>query len=56
MINTIIAIIPLILFFAFWIFIIWFVITLVHSSKERNELLKEISRKLDNLQNTNKLD
>ena len=33
--NTFIAIIPLILFFAFWCFVIWFIITLVLSNKER---------------------
>ncbi|NME05485.1 hypothetical protein [Psychrobacillus sp. BL-248-WT-3] len=54
MMNTFIAIIPLILFFAFWCFVIWFIITLILSNKERNELLREISRKLDNLPHSNK--
>lgn len=53
--NTFIALIPLLIFLAFWIFIIWFVITLVKSSNERTMLLKEISRKLDSLQNNNKI-
>lgn len=52
--NTFIALIPVIIFFAFWIFVIWFIVTLVQSNKERNDLLKEISRKLDNLPNSNK--
>ena len=52
--HTLIGIIPLILFFAFWCFVIWFIITLVLSNKERNELLREISRKLDHLPNANK--
>lgn len=54
--SSLIAFIPVLIFFAFWIFFIWFVITLVKSSNERNMLLREISRKLDVLQNNNKID
>lgn len=54
--NSFVALIPILIFFAFWIFIIWFVITLVKSSSERNMLLREISRKLDGLHSNNKID
>lgn len=51
--SSIIALIPVLFFLVFWVFIIWFVISLVKSSNERNMLLREISRKLDGLQNKN---
>ncbi|NHM32083.1 hypothetical protein [Neobacillus terrae] len=31
-------------------FIIWFAVTLIKSQKERNQILKEISTKLDRIQ------
>lgn len=49
--DTLIALIPVLIFLVFWAFVIWFVIALVKSSNERNMLLREISRKLDGLQN-----
>ncbi|MFJ7825830.1 hypothetical protein [Psychrobacillus sp. NPDC096623] len=53
--SSIIALIPVLIFFVFWIFVIWFLLTLVKSSNERNMLLREISRKLDGLQNNNNI-
>ncbi len=49
--SNLIALIPILIFLVFWAFIIWFVISLVKSSNERNVLLREISRKLDGIKN-----
>ncbi|SDN15265.1 hypothetical protein SAMN05518871_103445 [Psychrobacillus sp. OK028] len=55
----ILAILPLLKFFfyvAVIVFIIWFVVWIFQSQKERNILLKEISNKLDYLENFKKGD
>lgn len=53
----IIAILPVLMFFisvAVIVFIIWFVIWIIQSQNENNMLLKEISNKLDVLENFKK--
>ncbi|WP_166462499.1 hypothetical protein [Psychrobacillus vulpis] len=53
----IIAILPLLKFFiyvAVIVFIIWFVVWIIQTQKEHNTLLKEISNKLDVLENNKK--
>ncbi|MFJ7827676.1 hypothetical protein [Psychrobacillus sp. NPDC096623] len=53
----IIAILPLLKFFlyvAVIVFIIWFVVWIFQSQKERNILLKEILNKLEYLENIKK--
>ncbi|MEI4771913.1 hypothetical protein WAX74_20135 [Psychrobacillus sp. FJAT-51614] len=55
----IIAILPLLKFFIYAsviVFIIWFVVWIFQSQKERNILLKEISNKLNHLENIKKGD
>lgn len=38
--SSLIAFIPVLIFFAFWIFFVWFVITLAKSSNESNMLIR----------------
>lgn len=44
------AFIPLLIYLALFIFIIWFAISLINTQRERNDILKEISSKLNNIE------
>ena len=43
------ALIPLIIYLAAIGFIIWFCVNLINAQRERNQVLKEISSKLDGI-------
>ena len=43
------AIFPLLIYLAFIGFSLWFCISLINAQKERNEVLREISTKLENI-------
>lgn len=43
------AFLPLLIYLALIGFAIWFIISLINAQKERNQILREISTKLDNL-------
>ncbi|MEI3605461.1 hypothetical protein SPD48_07130 [Pseudogracilibacillus sp. SE30717A] len=43
------SLIPLLIYIAIFVFIIWFAISLINAQRERNDILKEISSKLNGL-------
>ncbi|MEW9107846.1 hypothetical protein [Cytobacillus gottheilii] len=56
MILSFVSIIPLFINLAVIVFIIWGIVSIVSAQGERNKILKEISAKLDKIDNIKKED